>query len=237
MKSERRHELQHNTLDTELARGVQFFRDHGTRILWGVLIVAFVALAVVFFVRRSRTAAVQQAQVLYNSIYVLSMPGGDLGEAGPLLELAETSDGREAALAAVAAGDYYAQLLLNRISGAIEGPQREAADSARNWYTRAIDSYSGQDEAVAKAHLGLARLEETLGNPQAAREHYQAIVDQQIQLEGQPTLLFAQLALQSEQALEGFQARMAVRPAAGTQPATTAPAETAPAEPTTAEAS
>ena len=55
MKAERRHELEHNTLDNELAKTLSFFRKHGNTIFWCVIIAAVVFMAVTFFHQRANT--------------------------------------------------------------------------------------------------------------------------------------------------------------------------------------
>ena len=48
MKSKRRHELQQNVLDAELAKGVTFFKSHLTHIGWVLVIGALIVMVVVY---------------------------------------------------------------------------------------------------------------------------------------------------------------------------------------------
>ena len=179
MKSQRRHELQHNVLDAELSKVVAFFKTNGTYLAWGVLIVALVVVVATFASRRSAQKArglERQYQALLRNQY---SPNVRLEEqlAGFRKLTNQTDNRRIAADACVYVGALYAALATG--SAAVDPAllAEDPTEMARRYYQRVIDEFPGQVTAVAKARIGLARLAEDAGDLATARQDYQAILD------------------------------------------------------------
>jgi hypothetical protein len=62
MDSERRHELQHNALDSELSKVWAFIRSNGNQIFWTIIIIATILLAVVFTRNKIRNRNMREAR-------------------------------------------------------------------------------------------------------------------------------------------------------------------------------
>jgi len=222
MKSQRRHELQHNTLDTELGKIIQFFRTHANRILWGVLVVAAIALGVVYLRNRS----IRQEQALlaqYESLQRDQMPPEERIQGYESLMVQDANE-RIAAMSAIHAAELYAVKAL--LAGTAED-RLQANQQAERLFRRAAEDYPGQKLATAKGHFGLAKQAENRGDWEAARAAYQAAQA----VDGISRYPVAVAAKQGEEALKYVSAppRLAtVRPA--TAPAT-APADESEVEP------
>jgi len=234
MKAKRRHELQENVLAIELGRLAEFLRRRGNHLATAVLVLALVALAVVYFVKRSGAR-----ELALQGRWDRAMTG-DLAspEKAPqrlqeLTQLAEQDDEKRiAALASVALGDEFAerQLLTRQPS------ERAAlASRARGWYLRVLSQFPREELAVAKARYGLAKLAESLGQLDKAAEAYRQI-KQMSNMTGQPVLYLAEMGLDHLKALESPVRMATTAPATQpTQPASR-PATTTPAMPATAPA-
>jgi hypothetical protein len=149
MKTERRHELQHNTLDSELSKLGRFLRKHGNQIFWGAFICVAVFLVVLYargrILNRQITARREYERLLYQEM----PPQQRIQE---LVEYAEnTHDQRRAALALIAVGDTYLNMLL---AGGSDAPLM--LQRAEETYSRVLRDFPDQQEVCAKAHLGLA---------------------------------------------------------------------------------
>lgn len=193
MKRQRRHELQHNVLDAELAKVVAFVKRRGTHLAGGLLIAAILVFVIVSLVGSSRAADEQRQRQFYQQIRAQGTGGLDAGKRIDVLKSLAGQDGDErlAALATVAVGDAYAnQAAVARPHMAAEG-LRELTDQAARWYEKAVGNFRDQPLATAKGHYGLAKLAETRGDFDAAREHYAAIREMRGLLVGQPVQLFA----------------------------------------------
>ena len=113
MKSTRRHELQHNVLDAELAKLVDFFRKWGTHLAWGLLAVVLIA-GVILYVHSKHKQKSRWLQGEYDRLVVNVDPNmkPDVRLEG-LSALADQDDNaRIAAMACVEIGDEYARQLL-----------------------------------------------------------------------------------------------------------------------------
>lgn len=237
MKSQRRHELQHNLLDTELGKLIAFLRRNATRITWVVLGVAVVVLLIVLVVVPLQRAGYERQRAYFQQDAPLSGEADRARQAEGFEGLASGSD-RWAALAAVGAGAAYANELAARWYVLPPAEREQLAARAREWYERAISEHASQTAAVARARFGLGKLAESLGQIDQAERHYQDVVRLAGSLVGDPIVDLARMSLeQSEQLTRP--ARMATtRPVVETAPAATtrpAPADTdtAPAEPAT----
>lgn len=167
MKSERRHELQTNTLYVELRRISEFCKANSNRIMWGLVAVAVLILAVVF-VQRWQGKKVSERQAMFERAMA------DVGMETELQQLAEqTSDKRIASLSCVGLGDRAARRALMASAPA----ERIAAlEEASKWYGKAVSQFPQETIALAKAKYGLAKLAETNGELDKARVLYGEII-------------------------------------------------------------
>ncbi len=193
MKSERRHELQQNVLETEIVRVRDFLRRRGNLLAWVALGIAAVVLGSVYFVKKSRSEAAE-VQSRFERLMLLSP--GDPQRTSGLEELAgKTSYPLWAAAARVALGDDQATKLRQqwfRLSDADRASLRAQAEAA---YKQAIAEFPREDAAVAKARFGLGKLAEDSGDLEAARKEYGEIDRMKGALAGHPVLMLAQNAM------------------------------------------
>lgn len=173
MKSQRRHELQHNVLDAELARIISFFRKRGKLIAWCVFLIALVAFVYVYARSRSR-----RRELAFRRDFeqlVLRKPVVGKESLQRVMEIVEQDDNkRRASLACVAIGDYYggASGLPDEPKGPPAAQRQEYLDLARQYYDRVIEEFPEQP-AVAKAHYGLAVLACREGDLDTARRQFE----------------------------------------------------------------
>lgn len=193
MKSQRRHELQKNTLDAELTRLKSLYRKHGTKLSWGLVIAAAVVLALVFWNRRveQRQADVQYQ---YDQVQQFSaQPGTNREDILNRLRELSLQDDVEwvAADASLALGRMYA---VQSLIAPTAEERRRAADAARSAYTRVVETFDTFPVPVAGAQLGLGKLEEGRGDVEAARKRYQLVLEMK-PLDGYPVKTLAEDAL------------------------------------------
>ena len=222
-------------LDAELGRIVGFFKRHGTRISWAILIAALVALVAVYVSRRMRRRHFDLRQDF--AVLVLQPDTNiDPQERVSRLEaLAKQDDDKHVgAMAQVALGDTYAGRAIFAQGGA---DRKSLTDNAADCYRQVITRFPGELLAVAKVRIGLARLAENRGDFEAAKAEYEA-VRQMPELQGQPVLLAAARGLREAKALTQPVRMVASLPAESpvqTHPAEapTMPAATRPDQPAT----
>jgi len=185
MKSQRRHELRQNVLDAELAKTVQFFRKHGTRMAWGALVAALVALGIVWaWNKHKQGIATAHSQYARLEEQLANRDADPESLAAAFLELSATSsDDNIAAESAVRAGDGYSRLVT--VETADTAKHSQWLERASNAYKRAVTEFPEETMSVAKAHYGLAKLAETRGDFIAARSHYDAVLAM-TELKGEP---------------------------------------------------
>ena len=197
MKAKRRHELQHNVLDSELGQLLGFFKRRGNQIAWGVLIVVAIVFAGVYLYRQSK-AKTMQMQSQYSQYLQSSAPVDERIEGFKTLA-AQDSDKRIAAMSCVQVGCLSAEKML---TGTLTDAERQKlADQAGEYYRRVVDSFPRQKLAVAQARLGLAKLAEGRGEFAAAKEQYLA-VETMGDLTGQPVLQEAKASLEQLDSLK-----------------------------------
>jgi len=172
MKTERRHELKHNSLDAELVKVLDYLKKHAKGISLTILgIVAAISVATV--VIRNRAHAISAPRAHYDHLKTLNIftTEGRTAALKGFEELAD-QDGNEqvAALACVEAGDICVR---QQMTG---DPAPGSRDRARKHYQRVVNEFGDFPLATGRAYLGLARLAEGDGKFAAAREHYQRVV-------------------------------------------------------------
>ncbi len=188
MKSQRRHELQQNTLDAELHKIAAWLKKYGTHLATGILAVAVIILLIVWWTRSAHTASARA-----QNDFLQAMRLDDDEQIEALRTLADQSDNdRIAAMAAVRLGDAYARRMVGNRTAA---ERQEFAGQARQWYRRALEDHADLPEAAAQAHLGLAALAEADRDIDKARAEYQAVVNMDA-AQGYPARALAQIRLQ-----------------------------------------
>ena len=201
MKSERRHELEANSLGLWLRwRAPQLLEKYGTRILLGVVIVTLIVVLIRYRINAPRQAAANAADYLnLAQEYIQGLEAGQRtpGDAGQVTSLVGTAidasdDPQIQARAHMTLGDYYWTLSnYPELPGAAtqpalrpELPRGELLSKAADAYTKAAASNTDQTYIKARALLSLgvvaeARATDPEGNtnPQAA-QHWAAAKEQ-----------------------------------------------------------
>ncbi len=175
MKSERRHELQHNALADWIGRNFQAIRPYGNAILAVISLVLLIAVGWLWW---SRQVAAGDATA-WNELYLAQVNNNP----GELMDVAEKHPGtRVGHWAAVVAGDMHLamgceQLFTNKATAAQD--LRKAVES----YLRVLQD-SQTPMLRERATFGLARAYEALsgtrqsqGELDKAVETYQTVVD------------------------------------------------------------
>jgi len=192
MKSKRRHELQHNVLDAELGRIIDFLKRRGGQILWAIIAAAAIIALVVLINNWTAKKALQRQREFtrLRSDPTLTAEARMEG----LTRLASASDDRVAAMAWVQLGSQYVGRMVLGGGNVPQGELPDLADQAEQAYRRVLTEFSDRPMQVAQAHLGLGRLAEARGDAQAARQEYQAVLAM-IDMAGHPVGLQARESL------------------------------------------
>lgn len=246
MKSERRHELQTNSLATALQAAPQFLRVHGSKIFLGLIIVL---LAAIFLYQRSRRNQEQLdagwgnisaartsmsrltllPQLIESPVQLASVRKQIIEDASAALAPMLGSDNRQiAAEAYLVRGDLNLAIAhLPPIAAAatqpalqIEGTSADHVDKAEEAYEKVLRVYPEEHRTVTNARFGLAAVAEDKRDFDAAAKRYEEIKNDAKTLPAYKTLAEIRLA-----ALEDIRKPMYLAPAAV---AATAPS-TAPA--------
>ena len=176
MKARRRHELQHNVLDAELARIIAFLKRRGATIAWCVLI-ALLIISVGLYVHHRRRRKLNVPQQKYDRLERLA--ASQRAVPAELLkafrELADQRDSEQvAAMASVWVGDICLRQYLT--DTLLTSPERsDRLREARESYQKVLREFSDFPLATAKARLGLARLAENRRDTATAKAQYEAL--------------------------------------------------------------
>ena len=192
MKAERRHDLQHNTLDAELAKGIDFLRKHGNRILMIILVVAVVFAGWVYLDRRAK-ANKAEVQNAYDQLKMRSiMEKKNEEELIKGYKSLSTQDSVK-----WIAADSLLELGLIYTAKSLEAKNDEqrdrAVEQAGKYFDQVIAEFSDLPSMVAGARMGLGKLAEGKGDFQKAREMYKAVIDTKV-LAGYPVVDQARVA-------------------------------------------
>jgi len=171
MKTERRHDLQHNVLDNELTKVADFFRKYGNQLFWGVIIGVAIVLVVVF-ARNTFRRRQMEAYGRYGRLQAgVETAPAELARAW--LEFAQTTHNKKlAGLALVEAGNNNLVLFLG--AGAVDGQAFLA--EAEELFQRVISEYADKPLAVAKAHFGLSAVAKNRREWDTARSELEAVL-------------------------------------------------------------
>ena len=191
MKSQRRHELQQNVLDAELAKGVDFIRRRRTFIVWGVVLAALAVLGATYAIRSTHNRE-RSVQATYDRL--ISSPTVTPQQfLDGMKSLAEGS-GRLAGLATIQVGKFYAAQF-SAVGGDPTDPrQQDVSNQAAAYFRKALERFSEYPLVVGEAHLGLARLAEGTGDFATAAKEYKSVTELP-GLAGTPQPVEAALAL------------------------------------------
>lgn len=237
MKSTRRHELQQNTLNAELAKLVGFFRKHGTKISWAVLIAALIFLVVVLWNRRQQQKDADLAarySAVIPSISMVMYDTDDEKAEGVIDGLKKVVEDGGTRPTAADAALQIANLCAARVPLQTDPAGRQKwAQRARDGYQAVLAKYTDNAPAIGAAHAGLGRLAETEGDFATARREFQAVVDTP-SLKGYPVYAAAQSGLEGLDTLSAPIPLAATMPAILTEETSTAP--TSSTAPTTSSA-
>ena len=216
MKSDRRHELAHNILDTSLARTVAFVKQYLNLALWALVILAVVAMVFVYARNRSR----QHQAELQQQLDLVTIRGGQytleerLDILRPLAD--QNSNTYVAAMAGVQIGDLlFTQTVLQDPSKP-PAELKSLAQQAQGQYQRVIDQFADLKVAVALARVGLGKLAVEQGDFGAAKAQFDAALQME-GLAGQPVRDEAKSLLEELPRLQQ-PVRMATTLPATTQP-------------------
>ena len=188
MKTERRHDLKHNSLDAELVKILDYLKKNVKGILLAVLVlVAAISAGWAYLSSRQTAFSVPQQQYSQLKGADISKPEDRLVVLAGFTELAtQTGNAQIAALACVEAGDIC---LMQDAAG---DPVMGVLDIAQTHYQRVIDEFSDNHAATGRAYLGLARLAEGKGDLDLAGKYYQNVVELGSQTSGQAVKLATQ---------------------------------------------
>lgn len=244
MKAERRHELETNDLARKIVQLPNYWKQYGTRIVVGVVVVAAVALLINYRIQSSRanrasaqnavTVARQEIAELANlSSFMAPSPEMAVRRQQLIVNaqqaidtVAERSDEeRMLAEAAVLRGDlYWTVANLTPLPGAATQPSLQvepkpdaALAEAASSYRQVLERWPNQKLAAVTARFGLAAVAENQGKWDEASEQYQAIQ------KGETGEAYKQLAEARERLLGQIQKGTLAQPA-GAGMATTTPA-------------
>ncbi len=175
MKSTRRHELHENVLGVELGKTVDFLKKHGTKILWGCMLVATVLL-VIFWYTSSRSQKRIGIELQYAKLKAQQTEGFSVSSDAVLAAFKAIAQQRHvervAAFACVDVGDICAMRML---TAQMQSERNSFAAEAEKYYRKAITDHREHALAVAKAHLGLAKLAEGRREFETAEKEYRAV--------------------------------------------------------------
>ncbi|HNX27354.1 MAG TPA: hypothetical protein PKK48_08095 [Phycisphaerae bacterium] len=211
MDSDRRHELEHNDLDTELSKLIAFVKNNINRILTVVIVILAIAVAYTYISRemKSRRASIQSR---YDSVIArTAMPGAKTEEL--LAEFNELSD--QSSVDWIAANSL---LQIGRLhskqasESADESKRKQSFEKARQTYNQAVDKYDDQPRVVASAIFGLGKIAEDMGNYDEAKADYTRIANDK-SLAGYPIQKQAEEALKRIAQFKGRPQLATTRPA------------------------
>jgi hypothetical protein len=170
MKTERRHELQTNTLADWTGQHIEQMRPHGKKVLGAAILGAAIIITAVVLVSDRQDAK----QLAWNDFYLAFA----LRDREALAKVSQNHPGTKVALWA-----QKSQADLDLSSGltALYTNRDEAyrlLGEARQSYGDVVDRAAGDDQLLVPALLGLAQVNEATNNLDKARDYYQKLVQQ-----------------------------------------------------------
>jgi len=176
MKSQRRHELEHNTLDTEINKTINFFKKHLNKIL-AVVLVALVLIVSWMWWDRSRTQKAWEVQSQYDQLCVnMNQSKGDPAATDKLINgfLNLSKDSSSPQIAANSLLQIATLYSLQGLGAVESDEQKKAFDQATSYYKKVVSECGKFPFVVAGAKIGLGKLAETRNDIPEARKLYEA---------------------------------------------------------------
>lgn len=204
MKSERRHELEHNTLDTEISKTIGFLKKNLNRILTVVLVVLVVIVGWTWW-NKNQAKKAWDSQRQYDQLYGQINPDNpDAATRGKLINSflrlsMESSSPRIAANSLLQTATLYS---LEGLSSNDGDAQKTAYAQAESYYKRIVSECGEFPFIVAGAKIGLGKLAETRNDIPEARRRYQSAIDTP-GIDGYPVKTLAEAALQETDGFNG----------------------------------
>lgn len=177
MDADRRHDLEHNALDSELSKLLGFFKTNGNRIFWAVIILGL-GLMLLLFAHTHRQKRRMAEEARYRAIYTTApdmtpeeRQAFTNGISTQLVEFAETANDRTlGARAMIEAGNIELDRYL------VGGADEERLVSAEDIFNRAKADFADQPIVVAQAQFGLGVVAENRLQLLDARDAYNAVL-------------------------------------------------------------
>jgi len=225
MKAQRRHDLRQSDLAKAIKQAPSFWQQSGGRYLLLLIAVLVVVILIRYRISSNRQAAQQAIDSLSVARSLISelrsprmvmmtqlAPPGEVtmrrrqiySEANNAIgEATRLSDDRTvAAEALVARGDLcWALATLPEVPGASTQPgaqvrdPRELISNAAEAYRAVVDNYSDIKHSLIAARFGLAAIAENQANWDAARQQYEAIINQSGELKAYKQLASERLSI------------------------------------------
>lgn len=172
MKSQRRHDLQANTLADSLAETVEYIKDKSQAIIIAVAAVIVVISAIWYW---QYSAAARREQGWQEMLSLIGTTAQQDPQYMDKLALVAESY-RDPGLRAMAYDQLGNELLQQASFGGV--PADKAADyrdRAQAAFTNALNEAGDRVEAAAIARMGLAAISADKGDIEAARQYYEAV--------------------------------------------------------------
>lgn len=195
MKAQRRHDLKTNTLAQQLERLPFTLREHGGKVMLGIIAILLIILLINFRNRAQRESLASATENLstarqlideLSNITAWRMPPAEIASQvrDSLDSIAQTSDDPQVqAETLIARGDLnWTLACLPELPGAatqptlqIEQKKPDLLAAAADAYERVLREYPAQTLSAISAHFGLAAIAEDNAQWDSAAGHYDAI--------------------------------------------------------------
>jgi predicted negative regulator of RcsB-dependent stress response len=181
MDADRRHDLEHNALDSELTKFIAWFKENWNRIFWAIIIVGMI-FVVLLFAQSYREKSQLREEARFTAIFRNPTPEVEMTLAEQrefavsiidnLQDFSQTARDRKlGAQAALMAGDMALDMYLDPMNR-----RNEQLDRAADIYNQAKGDFADQPIIVAQALYGLGIVAENRYDFDAAREQYNAVL-------------------------------------------------------------
>lgn len=173
MKSQRRHELQQNTLSVELSQVGQWVRRNGTKLALAALVVALLVLVGTYIYRSYRDAAIERTYLLYT--WLSGSEPAELDDARKQ-ELAQ-EDGLEGVLATYLLGRDRMAASFNEMFKPDSDAEkvRQLRDEAQEYFQATLNQAEDHPVLAAQARYSLTVIYEDRGQYDKALEQCKAL--------------------------------------------------------------
>ena len=208
MKSERRHELEHNTLDTEISKTINFFKKHLNRILTVVLI-ALVLIVGWMWWDKHKAKKAWESQSQYGQLcgqldIQTNQDNIDPDTISKLINgfLNLSNDSSSPEIAANSLLQIAKLYSLQGLNANESGEQKKAFGHAENYYKKVVSECGEFPFIVAGAKIGLGKLAENRNDFSEAGKLYQSAKNTP-GIDGYPVKKLAEAALLKIKGFDG----------------------------------